>query len=178
MHAFAKTMNWFSAATMWLKCTFHKFFFSEGPKGSLGEFLLNIFWNAIRENGPVSFSFPQVTTPVVCERTAKVRVWSRIWSRIFGILSTDFTDFPGFHGLIRISYCPELLSARHPRNLYLNGVIRGQGPGASILRSLRKIYSHGYQNPLWSPLCKIPGNCVYCTFLRSQDGAANNSEDF
>ena len=68
-HTFAKTMYGFTTTLMWLKCTFHVNFFNN---------LFAMLRGVLKyDPGETDLGFnlsQQVTTPVVCERTAKVRV--------------------------------------------------------------------------------------------------------
>jgi hypothetical protein len=59
LHTFTKTMYGFTTTTMGLKCTFHCIIFLHLSKMRM-------------EKHPFQIH-QQVTTPVVCERTAKVR---------------------------------------------------------------------------------------------------------
>jgi hypothetical protein len=63
-HAFAETVNGLATFVMRLECTFHNYFSFFRLGGGL---------KCGRENGPVFKFHQQVTTPTVCERTAKVR---------------------------------------------------------------------------------------------------------
>jgi len=69
LHAFTKTMYGFTTAFMGLKCTFHVNFFNN---------LFAMLRGVLKyDPGETDLGFnlsQQVTTPVVCERTAKVRV--------------------------------------------------------------------------------------------------------